>query len=150
MSRITKLYGIWQAMRQRISRKTHVLYPRYGGRGIKICDSWGCYKTFDNWAVANGYVAGLSIDRIDNDGDYCPENCHWITRSAHATKTLTKDAPRKGVNHPMARYTEDDIRKIRSLRDDDGLTFKKIGEMYDTSASHINRIHKRRSWSHVV
>ena len=148
MKRNYKLYGIWQAMRQRIYRKTHVLYERYGGRGISICDAWDEYDAFHNWAWSNGYAFGLSIDRIDNDGNYCPENCRWLTRAAHASKTHTIDHPCKGEDCNWAKFCDDDIREIRRLRAK-GMPFGKIGKLYGVEASHINQIDKGKIWSHV-
>ncbi len=75
----TKLYAIWRDMRNRCYNKKVDRYINYGGRGIKVCAEWkGNFEPFMKWATANGYEAGLSIERIDVDGDYEPSNCKWI------------------------------------------------------------------------
>ena len=81
--RSTKLYGIWLKLKDRVLNPKHKQYNDYGGRGITICDEWkNDFMSFYNWALSNGYEEnkGLSIDRINNDGNYCPENCRWTTR----------------------------------------------------------------------
>jgi hypothetical protein len=65
-------------------------YYRYGGRGIKVCDEWlHNYTAFRDWALSHGYEEGLTIDRIDLDGNYNPENCRWITPSEQMKNTST-------------------------------------------------------------
>jgi len=87
----TRLFIIWRNMRNRCNpEKTKENYHfRYGGRGIKVCDEWNNYESFAKWARENGYNDDLTLERKDNDGDYCPENCTWTGRKGQARNRNT-------------------------------------------------------------
>lgn len=74
----TPLYKTWVSMKNRCSDKNNPAYPSYGGRGIAVCEEWSqSFPAFRMWAECNGYAPGLTLDRIDNDGNYDPCNCRF-------------------------------------------------------------------------
>ena len=116
------LYSKYGAMKSRCLRKSHAKYKDYGGRGITICDEWldkdTGFDAFADWALSHGYQDDLSIDRIDVDGNYCPENCRWATNKEQARNkqntiwvdyhgervTLAKLCEDKGKDYHMVLY----------------------------------------------
>jgi hypothetical protein len=82
-------YHSWRNMKERCFNKKNPNYYRYGGRGITVCEEWKSIDGFSKWALMSGWKEGLSIDRIDNDGNYTPENCRWISRSENSRKKRT-------------------------------------------------------------
>lgn len=84
-----RLYQIWRGMKRRCFDIKDKRYNRYGGRGITICNEWLNYDTFAEWALSNGYSSDLTIDRINNDGNYEPNNCKWSTAKEQALNRST-------------------------------------------------------------
>ena len=91
--RSTRLYSIWADIKMRTLNPERKDYKDYGGRGITICDDWkNDFMSFYNWAMSKGYSDELSIDRIDVDGNYCPENCRWTTSTIQSrNRRIRKD-----------------------------------------------------------
>lgn len=86
--RYTRLYNIWLNMKQRCSNPKESHYEYYGGKGVSVCEEWKkSFSTFRDWALSNGYEDGLTIDRIESDKDYCPENCRWVTHLKQMSNT---------------------------------------------------------------
>jgi hypothetical protein len=86
----TRLHRIWSAMRARCYNLNSHEYDRYGGRGIEVCEEWRSnFESFYEWAIKNGYADSLSIDRINNDGNYEPSNCRWATNKVQASNRRT-------------------------------------------------------------
>lgn len=76
-----RIKSILNGMKKRCYNKNHHKYKRYGGRGITVCDEWRTNtQSFVDWSMSNGYADDLTIDRIDNDGNYEPGNCRWVTK----------------------------------------------------------------------
>lgn len=73
------LYDVWCSMRQRCNDVNATSYVNYGGRGIKVCADWNNFKLFCEWAITNGWQSNLQIDRKDNNGNYNPDNCRFVT-----------------------------------------------------------------------
>ena len=114
----TRLYVIWCHMIERCENVNSTRYADYGGRGIRVCDEWKDFAVFRDWAVENGYSSELSIDRLNNDGDYEPSNCKWSTRKEQGnnkrnnrlltykgrTQTMTQWADEIGMNPDTFKY----------------------------------------------
>src|ERR1044071_5665990 len=102
MSR-TRFYSIWKGIFRRCYDRTNNSYKDYGGRGIKVCRRWWKCENFRDDMLAT-YKDGLCIERIDNDGNYCPENCKWITKSEQSLNKRMHKLTHEKVYEIKRRY----------------------------------------------
>lgn len=104
----TRLHQIWLRMKQRCVNKNLECYKNYGGRGITVCDDWkNDFMSFYSWSMQNGYKNDLSIDRIDNNGNYEPSNCRWADRKTQARNTRSNRLiTYNGQTHCISEWAE--------------------------------------------
>lgn len=103
-----RLYRIWADMKRRCKNSDRPNYKNYGGKGIMVCQEWeNSFDSFREWALNNGYSDDLSIDRIDNNGNYEPSNCHWATAKEQANNKRNNFLiSYKGETHTLAQWCE--------------------------------------------
>jgi hypothetical protein len=124
-----KLSYSWRDMKRRCLDEKHPRYKRYGYRGIEICKDWYNLNAFIDWALNNGWRPGLTIDRTDNNGNYCPANCRWVSKSENSKKTSRTKISFEGAKT---------IRYLASI----GKSDKYISKIFDVSSSAIWKIRK--------
>ena len=103
----SRLYKIWRGMRERCYNVNTKNFMRYGGRGISICEEWFEFEAFKNWALSHGYTSELTIDRIDNEKGYSPDNCRWATlKEQENNKSSNRMIEFNGEKHTMSEWSE--------------------------------------------
>ena len=129
------LYKVWSGIKRRCNNPNEDSYDRYGGRGIVVCDEWkNKYPPFKIWAEANGYRKGLQIDRINNDGNYEPDNCRFVTPLENA-----RNKNRNVLSMQFARV-------IRRLHFENNMTFPYIGKLFDIDPSLVKQVVFNQIW----
>lgn len=105
----THLYAVWNSMKGRCYNPKNHNYKRYGMRGITVCDDWKeSFINFYTWALSNGYEEGLSIERIDNNGNYCPENCTWVTtKMQNINRSVSLDFTYNGKTQNLSEWCKE-------------------------------------------
>lgn len=154
----TRLNNIYQHIKSRCYNKNDNAYKYYGARGITMCDEWKSdYKVFKEWALLNGYNDNLTIDRIDNDKGYCPENCRWVSMKTQScnkrnnrlitykgkTKTISEWAVELGINFRTLHN-----RLCRSQMDVD-LAFKK-DKLYGNKITYQGETKTVSQWAKII
>ena len=103
-----RLYHIWCAMRNRCESNSNIHYNEYGGRGITVCKEWHDWMIFKDWSLNHGYKDDLTIDRIDTNGNYEPNNCRWVTQKEQANNTRSnKYLTYKGRTQTLSQWCEE-------------------------------------------
>lgn len=139
-----RLYSSWAHMKYRCNNKNSQRFHRYGGRGIEVCKEWNnSFNAFEKWAYENGYKDGLTIDRIDSDGNYTPVNCQWIplrdNSGKHGTPSSKAETPREN-RHRKTPVVEGIIipMKIKTMKQ--SLSVKDIQDELGCSPNHARSI----------
>ncbi len=129
-----ELYKTWQAMKSRCYYKKDKHFNRYGERGIIVCSEWiNDFNSFKRWAISNEWKIGLEIDREDNNGNYEPTNCRFVTR---AINCQNKENNKLSIN---------DIEKIKIMLNN-GERGTAIGKMFNVSSTMIYKIRDNKTW----
>ncbi len=132
------LFDVWNHMISRCERPKTTHYKRYGGRGIKVCDEWrSSFEKFYRWAVDSGWENGLQIDRIDNNGNYDPENCRFVSSAENIR------------NSTIAKLSPEQVEEIRNTysSSEKKPTYKETGAIYGVTGETISNIVRRKTWA---
>jgi len=130
-------------MLQRCSNPCRADWQRYGGRRIAVCDRW---RRFENFLADMGACPeGLTLDRIDNNGNYEPGNCRWTTWEQQVRNRRSNS----GELHPNAKLSVDEVVEIRqmSLR---GVTYRRLASLFGISGTNVGYIVRREAWRHLA
>lgn len=137
----TRLHNIWKGMRQRCNNPNNPAYNNYGGKGVHVCSEWETFLVFKEWAINNGYNSELTIDKIDNDGNYEHINCRWISRSENTSKSMIERDYSKIDVKSSGSFSYADVLDIEDMRTK-GFSLKEIGNKYSCGEPTIHKILK--------
>jgi hypothetical protein len=131
------LYSIWSNMRRRCRASNRPSYPRYGGRGIKVCEQWSDFAAFLQWAIDHGWSLGLCLDRADNNGHYTPDNCRFVTHQVN------------NQNRRTCKLTTTTVLAIRQQLAS-GVSQRSIARKFGVSCTTVCRIARNRAWRNIL
>lgn len=136
------LRATWNGMKQRCFNRNHFAFHNYGGRGITVCPRWLVFKNFvDDLGVRPN---GCTLDRINNDGNYEPSNCRWATPHEQRSNTRLR-----GALLGSAKLTDFYVKRMREIRTQTGLSYKKIGAIFGVSKPTAMHAILGETWGHV-
>lgn len=133
-----RLYLIWYGMTLRCSTRAKGAEKKnYYNRGIRVCEDWKDYKSFEKWADSSGYDKSLQIDRINNDGNYCPQNCRWVTHQANSQ------------NRRTSKLTVDEALLLK-IKLKLGISQKCLRGMMGFSSAFLSRVKSGKRWGNII
>ena len=142
------LYKLRDRMKRRCYNAKKQDFKYYQGKGIKICDEWlNSPRSFYQWCLENFWEQGLTIDRIDSNGNYEPNNCRFVTLAQNSLNINRLDNL-VGQNHHQAVLNDEKVREIKSMFKLK-LTNKALAEKFNTCASNIQSIRANKTWKHI-
>lgn len=130
----TRLYNIWALIKQRCTNPNNKDYYNYGGRGITVCNDWLGFVPFMYWSLSNGYSENLVIDRINNNKNYEPSNCRWIT---------ILESNRNKRNIPMTMSLANEIRELHNTGK---YTQRYLAKKYSLNYQYISKLIRNERW----
>lgn len=137
LKNLFRLRNIFKDMIKRCSNANHERYHRYGGRGIRVCNEWeNSTNSFLQWAVDNGYQDNLSIDRIDNDKGYYPDNCRWVASDIQVQ------------NSSKAKLNINEVKEIRSIYP--SLSYSELANKFSVNKSTIANVVLHKTWKNII
>ena len=133
------LYSVLRNMKNRCNNKNDKSFKYYGQKGIKVSSEWSSYTDFKKWALSNGYSKGLVIDRINNNDNYKPENCRWITREENTIHSANRN---NYVSNKNIKLSHQDIIEIKNIYSKGKHIKSEIAKIFNVSKAHITRLTK--------
>jgi hypothetical protein len=130
-------FKVWTTMRDRCENPAATSFNNYGGRGVSVCKEWKAFEGFMKWEKFNEYLPGLQLDRIDNDGDYEPRNCRWVTCRENTQNTRRN------------KLDAEKVRDIRLLYDSGEFTQQQIANRFGVNRMTVLSVVRGKTWGNI-